>query len=127
MFYNTIAEEVVPTCKVTCFVKIDFQVGTTDLTIEGAYECKSDRLIVFELVNETKTNEKLFLVWNLENNCELRNFSTNENAKYVQGELSESGYLLMKRSYVNLDFCISFPFIKYDLTEPSRLSSLTLL
>lgn len=102
---------------------MDFQVGTTDLTIEGAYECKNDSKIVFELWNE-QTKERLYLIWNLDTNSEVGNFSTKEKARYVQGEFSDSGYLLMHRSYVNLDYCIQLPFFKYDLRKLRKFSSI---
>lgn len=83
-----------PTVKIKSHKKIDFQIGTTDLTIEGAYECKDPEKVVFRLTN-FDSREHVFLVWDLAMNKEIRNFSTKGDYRFVQGENSTSGYLFL--------------------------------
>lgn len=98
--------------------KIDFQVGTTDLSIQGAYECNDKTKVVFRLSNNQDGH--LFLIWDLQENKEISNYSTTGSFKYVLGNNSSTGYLLQNCVYVNLDDCLPFRFIEHDFTQPSK-------
>jgi hypothetical protein len=100
-------------------IEIKFQVGTSDLTIKKAYYCKNESLVVFVLSN--LVNEHIFVVWDIERNSEINNYSTKGNYKYVLGENSDSGYLLQNRSYVNLDNCMPYSFIDFDFTTGCKV------
>ena len=99
-------------------IEIKFQVGTSDLTIKKAFHCNHESLVVFVLSN--LANEHIFVVWDLERNSEVNNFSTKGNYRYVLGENSNSGYLLQNKSYVNLDNCMPYSFIDYDFTTERK-------
>lgn len=99
-------------------VKIDFQVGTTDLAIQNAYECKEKSKVVFCLSNHR--DEHLFIVWDLQRNAEDRNFSTSGKFKFIVGESSKTGYIVQKNCYTNLDHCLPNHFIECDFANNGK-------
>jgi len=61
-------------------------------------------------------NETVFLVWNLRENIEVRNFSINGSYTFVHGPNSNTGYILHSFKYINLDNCLPNYFFDYDFT-----------
>ena len=58
----------------------------------------------------------MFIVWDLELNVELNNFSLKGDFWYIHGISSNNGYIFTSNSYVNLDYGATNPYFDYDLT-----------
>ena len=100
-------------------IKIDFVLESPELKIENVFECKNGSRVVFQ-ISKWDTREHMFVVWDLENNKEIWNYSTEGDFRFVQGVSSETGYLLTAKAYVNLDNGIANPFFDYDFISSNR-------
>jgi hypothetical protein len=110
------------TPKKRSLIKIDFQIGTSDLSIKNAHECNDKTQVVFVLSDSME--EHLFLVWDLESNTEIRNYNSSGSYKFVIGASCKSGYILQNKSYTNLDDCLPYNFINFDFTEYGKSISI---
>lgn len=82
-------------------IPIDFIIGTANMEIISVYECNNPSLVIFVMQNGFPNY--LFVVWSLEENCEVRNYSHSNTYSFIRGRNSETGYILTQYSYVNLD------------------------
>ena len=94
-------------------VQIDFILGSTELELLNVYEWKDIRRAVVQISNRN-TSEHVFVVWDLENNGELWNYSMKGEFRFAQGFSSEAGYILTANSYINLDNGIANPFFDHN-------------
>ena len=107
------------TPKLNSIINIDFVLESPKLKIENVFECKNAARAVFQ-ISKWDTREHMFIVWDLENNKEIWNYSTEGDFRFVQGVSSETGYLLTTKAYVNLDNGIANQFFDYDFILSNR-------
>ena len=94
-------------------VQIDFILGDQELELTNVFEWKDIRRAIIQISNRN-TVEHVFVVWDLENNGELWNYSMKGDFRYIQGSSSEAGYILTANSYINLDNGIANPFFDHN-------------
>ena len=58
--------------------------------------------------------DHLIVVWNVEENREMSNFSTNKDFLHINGPRSDSGFILNGDTYVNLDNGLINYFFEHD-------------
>ena len=86
------------------------------MIIFNFYECQDIRRAVVQITNRALW-ENIFVVWDLENNGELCNYSTGGFNDFVQGFSSQTGYILTYNSYINLDNWVANPFFDHDFSS----------
>lgn len=90
--------------KASAPVELNFQLEKNKgIQISKVYPCHGKDRIVLSL-NENYTDDYIILIWDIVNNAEIANYSCTESFTYLNGTGSKSGYLLLKETYVNLDF-----------------------
>ena len=93
-------------------IPIDFSLENSDLEIINAYGWEDARRAVFK-IRWDKTSENIFIVWDLEHNVELNNYSLNEDCAYIYGRSSRNGYILSSNIYIDLDNGVLNPYFDY--------------
>ena len=94
-------------------IKLGFIIENPNLEIANVYEWLDIRQAVIQISNKV-TFEHIFVVWDLENNSEICNYSMKGDFRYIQGVSSDSGYLLTENSYVNLDNGTPSPYFDHN-------------
>jgi len=81
-------------------IQVDLHIPKGLMYIEKVYPCIDPALIVIELLELEK---HIFIVWDVEANKEIYNYSTSQNSKFIVGCGSKAGYLELEDCIVDLD------------------------
>ena len=92
-------------------VRISFKQIKAQMTVNSVYACLDIMLIVIAL---QKDYDYLLIVWNIEENREVYNFSTSKYWFFMNGPQSKAGFILNGDTYVNLDKGIVYYFFEYN-------------
>jgi len=95
-------------------VKINFKINKGQMTIDKVCPCSDPALIVISFI---KGSDYLLLVWNVEENKEVYNFSTSEIWSFMLGPNNKAGYIMNGETYVNLDKGLINYFFEYKFTN----------
>jgi hypothetical protein len=95
-------------------IKINFKINKSQMTIHRICPCIDPSLIVISLVKE---GDYLLLVWNIEENREVSNFSTSKNWSFINGSNNKAGFIMNGSAYVNLDRGVVNYFFEYEFTN----------
>lgn len=94
--------------------------GDGDLRVNSVYGCLDPTKVVFNL--QSNVEESIYLVWSLETNTEVLNFSSKKSAYFAHGSGSSAGYIFSSdKYYVNLDngipnYQFSYEFMNGDIS-----------
>lgn len=95
-------------------IKIDFELKKEQLSVWTVCPCPDPNLIVFSF---RKDLHYILLVWNVEENREVYNFSTSEDWSFIYGPGSKAGFILNQETYVNLDTGLINNFFQYKFSD----------
>ena len=96
---------------VMSLVRIIFKLNKVQMTVNSVCACHDTKLIVIAL---QKDCDYLLIVWNIEENREVYNFSTSKYWFFMNGPQSKAGFILNGDTYVNLDKGIVYYFFEYN-------------
>jgi hypothetical protein len=97
-------------------IKINFKINKGQMTIDRICACTDPSLIVISFV---KGSDYLLLVWNIEENREVYNFSTSKYWSFMNGPNNKAGFILNGDTYVNLDKGLINYFFEYEFPNTS--------
>ena len=74
------------------------------------------------VIGLSKDSDYLLIVWNIEENREVYNFSTSKSWSFIYGPQSNAGIILNEGTYVNLDkglinYFFEYKFQNYGLSD----------
>ena len=95
-------------------IKINFKINKGQMSVDKVCTCPDPSLIVISFV---KGSDYLLLVWNIEENREVYNFSTSNYWSFIYGPGSKAGFILNGDTYVNLDTGLINYFFEYQFTN----------
>jgi hypothetical protein len=101
--------------KVTPLIRINFQINKGQMTLNKISRCPDPGLILLDFVKDYTSH--LILVWNVNENKEKFNFSTNNDFQFINGPGSKAGFILNAETYVNLDTGLINYFFEYEFTS----------
>ena len=100
---------------------------SNDLWIDRVYGCIDSSKIVIHLKNTVE--ESIYIVWSLETNTEVSNFSAKNTCYFTNGSGSQTGYIFCEDNYyVNLDIGTPNYFfgsqlkLKFDFSNGFKIS-----
>ena len=83
-------------------IPINLMLEKGDLRIDKVYGCIDPSKVVFNL--RSTGEESIYMVWSLETNIEVSNFSAKNTCYFTNGSGSQTGYIFWEDNYyVNLD------------------------
>ena len=83
-------------------IPINLMLEEGDLKIDKVYGCIDPSKVVFNL--RSSVEESIYMVWSLETNIEVSNFSAKNTCYFTNGSGSQTGYIFCEDNYyVNLD------------------------
>ena len=96
--------------------------GEGDLRIDKVYGCIDPSKVVFNL--RSTVEESIYMVWSLETNNEVSNFSAKNTCYFTNGSGSQTGYIFWEDNfYVNLEVGIPNYFFDSQFTLENVNSS----
>ena len=95
-------------------IKINFKLNKAQMTVNKVLCWTDPRLIVIALWNNY---DHLLIVWNIEENKEVYNFSTSKPWIFVNSPHSGAGIILNEDTYVNLDKGLINYFFEYSFSS----------
>lgn len=105
--------------KILVYPKSPEQVGIKmnmyDLFIKEVYRCPDPTKIV--ICCSTELDEMIFLIWDVKENQEIRNYSAVGDYQFFTGSGSTTGYICNKDNYVDLDIILKNYFFDINFSE----------
>ena len=95
-------------------IKINFRISKAQMVIDQVCPSLDPSLIVISLKQK---NDSLLIVWNVDENKEVSNFSTSSKWIFITGPNNKAGFLLNKDVYVNLDYGLVNYFFEHDYLD----------
>ena len=95
-------------------IKCNFNINKGQMSVTKLCGCVDPKLVIIAL---SKNTDNLLLVWDVEENREVYNFSTNKTWYYMMGAKSKAGYIKNGDTYVNLDKGLINYFFEYDFVN----------
>lgn len=96
-------------------IKVNFKINKGQMTINKVCPCPDPKLIIIAFCKEY--TDYLLLVWDIEENREVYNFSTTNTWSFIYGPGSKAGFILNGDTYVNLDKGLINYFFEYDFNS----------
>ena len=95
-------------------IKVNFRISNSQMVVDQVWECIDPSLIVISLKQK---NDSLLIVWNIDENKEVSNYSTSKKWMFINGPNNKAGYLVNEDIYVNLDFGLPNNFFEHDYLD----------
>jgi hypothetical protein len=93
----------------------NFHINKGQMSINKVCKSVDPNLIIIDFCKDYK--DHLILVWDMTENREKYNFSTDTDFTFINGPGSKSGYILNGETYVNLDTGLINYFFEYTFTS----------
>ena len=91
-------------------IKLNVNIPKGETYIHNVHACIDPTLVVIEL--KSLYRRHLFIVWNIETDKDVSNFSSAEECVFANGVGSKAGYLMFNDYYFDLDNNIIDPYFK---------------
>ena len=92
-------------------IKVNFRISKSQMIVNQVWACIDPSLIVISLKNK---KDSLLIVWNIDENKEVSNYSTSKKWMFINGPKNKAGFILTGDVYLNLDWGLANHFFEYD-------------